>query len=53
MAARSEDIFVEKKSTLGQGDIAGIERADIMAVLGGFDPVAPTGPLTDVDFMPQ
>ena len=41
MAAHSEEIFVEKKSTLGEDDIADTERADIMAVLGEFDPVAP------------
>lgn len=38
MAAHSEEIFVEKKTSLGEDDIAAYERADIMAVLGEFDP---------------
>ncbi|KAI0721162.1 cytochrome P450 [Fomitopsis betulina] len=33
MAAHSEEIFVEKKTSLGEDDIAAYERADIMAVL--------------------
>lgn len=34
MAAHSEEIFMEKKLTLREDDIAATERADIMAVLG-------------------
>lgn len=48
MAAHSEEIFVEKKMTLGEDDIAAYERADIMAVLGEFDPATAPDHLLDI-----